>query len=126
MGIGYCKYDRVRGNFSECPKLKDLTPAGYRAFETVLERWSIITAHPMPHKAFEVIKALHPDIAALFSNTPNSLLMSAGGVEYVMNQVKVHSSVRPGDEVKEVMDRVYDVARRKDEALAAFVIRCTQ
>ena len=80
----------------------------------------------MPHKAFEVIKALPPDIAALFSNTPNSLLISAGGVEYVMSQVKIHSGVRPGDEIKEVMDRVYDVVRRKDEALATFVIRCTQ
>ena len=80
----------------------------------------------MTNKAFEVIKALPTEIAALFASTPNSLLMTAGGVEYVMSQVEIHSGVRPDDEIKEVMERVNDAVRRKDEALATFAIRCTQ
>ena len=68
-GHGSGSYDRARGNYSDCPKLPDLTPAGYRAFETVVDRSSITTAHPAEHKAFEVIKALPTDIAALFWNS---------------------------------------------------------
>ena len=92
-GLGYGPYDRPRGNYSDCPKLKTLTPAEYRVFETAVERWSLTTAHPMTNNAFEVIKALPTEIAALFASTPNSMLMTAGGVEYVMNHVKSTQAV---------------------------------
>ena len=106
-GNGYGPYDRPRGNYSDCPKLKDVTPAGYRVFGTAVERWSLTTAHTMTNNAFEVINALPTEIAALFASTPNSMLMTAGGVYYVMSQVRIQLGVRPGDEIKEMMDRVY-------------------
>ena len=91
-----------------------------------MSRWAITTAHLPEHKAIKIIEALPAEMVELFSMVPDDFLMSTEGVEYVLNQVKLHSGVRPGDETTEIMRRVFDNARRKDEGLATYVIRRTQ
>ena len=48
-----------------------------------------LTGHHVNHEAFQVINALPEKIAQLFQYTPNSILMTTGGVAHVMSLVEI-------------------------------------